>query len=194
MYRSTCIGMTAVVCLSATCVRGDLLLSFTQVSNTIQLRVTGSLQTASLGPVQTTVQLTQPTIVPATGRVQIGQLVSIVDLYTLESPFTVALGSGVAITGPTPPFSVTASFGMGGDQLWLPSGYVSGSAIDLSATFTGTFASRGLTPSPVILQLPSSQTISLVFIVVPSPGVSLPAAGFALLAARRRRALTGASA
>jgi hypothetical protein len=193
MNRVAFAGMASVVCLSTTCARGDIIVSFTEVSNTIQLRVTGSLQTTSFGLVQTTVQLTQPTIVPATGRVQFGQFVSLVDLYSLESPFTVALGSGEAFTGQTPPLSVTTSFGMAGNQIWFPSGYVSGSEIDLSIAFTGTFASRGLAVSPVVYTLPGNQTISLVFIVVPAPGVACSAAGLTLLAARRRRALIHAS-
>jgi len=82
------------------------------------------------------------------------------------------------------------------DQLYLPYGYVSGTPISGSGTFTGSFASLGIDPTAVSVFLPGEQEIHLTF--EPYSAVSevpLPAAlslfmsalGVGGFVARRRR-------
>ncbi len=94
-----------------------------------------------------------------------------------------------AVSGGT--FALFPSGG-GTTQIFVPLGYVSGSPLSGSATFTGaTLSSLGIGLGPFTTTLPSLDTITIIATPVPEPGtVGLMAAGLGVLGlvARRRRA------
>lgn len=129
----------------------------------------------------------------------------------LASINTVCIGGGstglyiavafAAVTGITSGAFTTANSATGpavfvtGTALYLPTGYVSGTSISNSSTFTGqTYASMGLTVGATISRaLPSGDTLVIkVGPIAPPQAQSIPTLGeYALLALASLMAMTG---
>jgi hypothetical protein len=120
-----------------------------------------------------------------------------VSIYTTTFTSITPLGTGFVAGGSVSgsSFGLEAKPGVNADQIYLPSGYVSGSNISGSLTFSGqSFSSLGLTPGSTTWTWSNgvgsdSATFNIVAVPEPSTTLLLGAAAAVAIIARRRKGL-----
>ncbi len=123
--------------------------------NTVVFAFSGSLDTSGLS--HSTGSRGSSQIRPSTALFFLGPNAT-VDIYT---PLTTAPAFGTSLHALATD-STGDSFGVGVYRVWLPQGYLSGDLLSGSSTFTGTFASLGITPGSYVYTLGTGTNDNLI--------------------------------
>lgn len=184
---------TALMSGTASVASASVVAVFTERTSDVLIQVSGSIDTSAFSgfssltgnfALNTTVSSSGFRVAPVVTPSLISTTYSLNNFYiSFATQFT--LGSFIAGD-----IFVVADNG-GSDQLRLDASYVSGSALSSSGTLPGDFSSLGLnTTSPVVMNLPGAQTITVQFVPAPEPStLLLSALGAGCLLARRRKPL-----
>lgn len=195
--RSTLFATASMLCM-ASGASASVVAVFTERSSDVLIEVSGSIDTAAFSGFSsltdnfvlgTSVSGSSFRVAPITNPNGNSTTYFLDNFYvSFASMFT----SGTFIVGD---IIVVADNG-GSDQLRLDAGYVSGSPLLSSGTLPGNFTSLGLnTASPVVMNLPGSQTVTVQFVPIPEPSsLLLSVLGAGCLMARRRKPVTCPSA
>ena len=173
----------------------SIVIQFTEdtVANQTTIALTGSLNTSAFpAPAQSNYALSA--YVSGASGLSLAIFPSMANFYAFSTPFVQSFGTGGYNSGTflgTDAFSFDAN-GALPDQLYLPLNYVSNAPLHSSGLFSGTFATLGITPSTVVMNLPSGttftpvgQTITLQFASVPEPAAGALLVLAALILRRR---------
>lgn len=183
--------VSAAVFAAFTCAAGaDVVIDVTEntVTGTVTFHAHGSLATDQFPAVSHSASQGMGTYRYSMG-LSLAPNVTPADRYFFDTPFIVPFCSGSQFGGAFsgPDIFAFDSNGMYADQLYLPYQYASNQAFSSTATFGGSFASMGINGSPIVMNLPGNQTITMSFSSVPTPGAAALLGMCGLASVRRRR-------
>ena len=189
-FRVGCYALSAVFLSSvASVANGGVTVTVQETTSGVTFTASGSLNLAGLTKDSTNPFSYSPSIVPNTGRISLGAdykgpLMDVGDNYrpndgeTITRPSSFGSGAGTSATFGT---GDLFSFIRGNspttdpDILKVPDGYVSGTAINATATFDGaTITSLGLSPGQYTWSWGSGGNADSITMTVPQPGTNPP--------------------
>ncbi len=197
LFHIALAGIFAVsLSLASSTAKADLFFDLAENLNTGQVEVSlsGSLDLNALGANPSSGSNSLLFVEPMAGLVSVGTAAGF-ELYDVNTAFT-SFGTG--------PQNLFGSGGTGdrvglftGQQIGLPTGYLSNDLLMGTSSFNGSFSSLGLTPGSYVTSLDSGVATDSVFVnvgpvvVVPEPSalILLAVMTSGLMTARRRKPL-----